>query len=289
MTAQQQEKTVMITGASSGIGLELTRKWLEEGWNVIALNRSDFPSEDQSLKQAFLTRRLRPYRTSDLADFSSLSQTLNEIKSKERRIDILFNNAGGSFHELSYSRQGREKHYDLMTAAPYITIMALKELLMNGEHKTVINTSSAAIKYTKELSVEMLERPTSFRKLLGPYAASKLALSLWTQDVAPKLAEEGIFIRSVDPGGNNTLRKGKNAGLPLLIKPLMKLFFPPPTHGAGLLYEGAIGLHRQETGVYLQKNKITALPFQERAAAVSARIHAIYELEYLPIASSKQA
>ncbi len=144
----------------------------------------------------------------------------------------MFNNAGGSFPELKYSNQGREQHYELMTVVPYIVLMEVKELIKNSGLKTVINTSSAAIKITKELDIEILERPKTFRRLFGPYASSKLALSLWTQEIGPQLAKEDIKVRSVDPGGNNTLKKGKKSGLPIWLTPVMKLFFSPPTHGA---------------------------------------------------------
>lgn len=168
-----------------------------------------------------------------------------------------------------------------MTVVPYIILMELKELLKNGRLKTVINTSSSASKYTKKLSIEILERPETFRKLIGPYATSKLALSLWTQAIAPGLAKDNILIRSVDPGGNNTLRKGKDSGLPFLVKWLMKLFFSPPTHGADKLHEGALGEHRNKTGVFLVKGQVTELKFTDQARNVLERIQAIYDHEFL--------
>lgn len=285
MNTYQRENIALITGASAGIGLELTRKLLSEDWQVVALNRSEFPADDASIQKAVKSRRLRIYKVTDLADYASLRRTLEEIKDNEQRIDILFNNAGGSFHELSYSKQGREKHYELMTVVPYIILMELKDLLNSGRLKTVINTSSSALKFTKEFSIEILERPKTFRKLLGPYATSKLALSLWTQAIAPQLAKDDIKIRSVDPGSNNTLRKGKKSGLPILVKPLMKLFFSPPTHGANKLYEGALGEHRNETGVFLLKGQVAELKFKDQAQNVLERINTIYEHEFLLCAS----
>ncbi|WP_068614595.1 SDR family NAD(P)-dependent oxidoreductase [Paenibacillus tuaregi] len=280
MNKNQRGNIALITGASAGIGLELARKLLSEDWQVVALNRSDFPTDDLSIQKAIKSGWLRIYKTTDLADYASLRGALEEIKRKEQRIDILFNNAGGSFPELSYSKQGREQHYELMTVVPYIILMELKELLINGRLKTVINTSSSALKFTKEFTIEILERPKTFRKLIGPYATSKLALSLWTQAIAPQLAHDGIKIRSVDPGGNNTLRKGKKSGLPLLVKPLMKLFFSPPTHGANKLYEGALGEHRHESGVFLLKGQVAELKFKDQAWNVLERVHAIYEHEF---------
>lgn len=281
MNTNQRESVALITGASAGIGLELTRKLLSEDWQVVALNRSDFPADDKQLQQAAQNGWLRTYKTANLADYDSLRRALEEIKSKERRIDILFNNAGGSFPELNYSKQGRENHYELMTVVPYIILMELKDLLMNSRLKTVINTSSAVVNMAKEPTIDILERPQTFRKLTGPYATSKLALSLWTLAVAPRLAEDGIKIRSVDPGSNNTLRKGKNSGLPLLVKPLMKLFFPPPTHGANQLYEGALGEHRNETGVFLLKGQVADLKYKDQAPNILERVETIYKHEFL--------
>lgn len=281
MNTKQREKVALITGANAGIGLELTRKLLSEGWQVAALIRSDFPADDALIGRAANGGRLRTYQASDLSDFDSLKRTLDEIKTEETYIDVLFNNAGGSFPELLFSKQGRELHYELMTVVPYIILMELQELLTNSRHKTVINTSSAVANMAKKFDPDSLDRPKTFRKLLGPYAASKLALSLWTQAVAPELAKEGIKIRSVDPGSNNTARKSTSSGLPWFVKPLMKLFFQPPAYGAGRLYDGAFGPSRDLSGVYLVKGIAKDLNYTEFAQKVLDKVKTVYEREYL--------
>lgn len=280
MDHRQQGSIAAITGANAGIGLALTKRLLAEGWQVIALNRSSFSAGDASIQEAIRLGTLRCYNTGDLTDYASLRQSLATLKSNEQHIDLLFNNAGRSTAELRYSSQGREHHYELMTVVPYIILMELKPLLQRGHFKTVINTSSSALKFAKALRIETLERPKQFRKLIGPYASAKLALSLWTEAIAPQLAQEGIRIRSVDPGGNNTLRKGEPSGLPLVVVPLMKLFFSPPSHGAKLLYEAAFGQHRDKTGVFLLKDKVTPLKLAAQGPMVLERVREIYETSY---------
>ncbi|MED4953889.1 SDR family NAD(P)-dependent oxidoreductase [Paenibacillus macerans] len=281
MNTNQWKKVALITGANAGIGLELTRKLLSEGWQVAALIRSAFPADDALISQAANSGQLRIYQASDLSDFDSLKQALDEVKAGETYIDVLFNNAGGSFPKLLFSAQGRELHYELMTVAPYIILMELQELLKNGRHKTVINTSSAVTNMVKPFDPDSLDRPKTFRKLLGPYATSKLALSLWTQAAAPEFAKEGIKIRSVDPGSNNTARKSKKSGLPWYVKPMMKLFFQPPSYGAGRLYDGAFGLYRDLAGVYLEKGQVKELNYTEFAQQVLNKVKTVYEREYL--------
>lgn len=281
MNTNQRTHIALITGASQGIGLALARKLLSQNWQVITLNRSDFPADDMLIQNALKNGWLRTYKVKDLTDYGSLKLSLEEIKSKEQRIDILFNNAGGGLSELRYSKQGREMHYELLTVVPYIILMELKELLKNSSLKTVISTSSQVLKFTKEFSIEDLEHPKTFRKMYGPYATSKLALSLWTRAIAPQLAKEGIKIRSVDPGINNTLRKGKDSGLTAWFELFMKFFSSPPTHGANLLFEGALGEHRNETGVFLLKDRVADLKFTEHAQHVLDRVSDIYSREFL--------
>ena len=278
MHKQSSAYTALITGASSGIGLALTRKLLGEDWDVAVLIRSDFPADDQLLQESRKRGQLRIYKA-DVSNFTSLRQGLEQIKSREALIDVLFNNAGGSFDKLMYSPQGRELHYEVQTVAPYIITMELVEQLKRGRLKRVVHTSSNAFDFLKSFDAATLARPTSFKKLTGPYATTKLAMSLWTQAAAAALEQEhGIVMRSVDPGPNNTLRKGTGSGLPFYVRPLMKFFFPPPTRGASLLYDGAMG--DAPAGSLLAKGKIKALPYAPQAQAVLSQMEQIYYREY---------
>ncbi|MBE0336116.1 SDR family oxidoreductase [Paenibacillus sp. 28ISP30-2] len=280
MATTKHHKTALITGANSGVGLELTLKLLSEGWHVLALIRSGFPNDNESrVQHALSTGQLRIYKA-DLADFSSLKKALEQIQKSESHIDVLFNNAGVSLGEMIFSPLGREMHFEVNTVVPYIIFMELKELLRQGNLRTVINTSSNASLIVKRFEVELLERPAEFKKLFGPYASSKLALSLWTQEIAPAATAEGIKIRSVCPGANKTTMTS-SSGMPGYMIPIRNLIFSHPSKGASRLYKAALGEFSEQTGIFLKKGKVTPLIFNQHSSQVLSKVDQIYKQQFI--------
>jgi len=282
MNTRPLARVACITGANHGIGLALTKRLLKEQWQVITVIRSSFATDDIQIQQAIQDQRLRIYKA-DLSDFEQLRTALTQIQAQETYIDVLYNNAGGSYPELSFSKQGRELHFDTQTVAPYLILKELEQLLQQGTLRTVINTSSAVFATRLTFNPDQLEHPTTFKPLIGAYATAKLALSLWTSERASEWEHhKGIKLLSVDPGGNNTLRSDKRSGIPFFIQILTRLFFPSPTHGASLLYEAALGEKRSlfVAGDYIVKGKAARLKFKQMAPVISEHVHRIYEQEY---------
>ncbi|HEU4324517.1 MAG TPA: SDR family NAD(P)-dependent oxidoreductase [Roseiflexaceae bacterium] len=279
--AKAHPRTALVTGANSGVGLELTKRLLGEGWEVGALIRSDFPADELGLAQARTEGRLRVY-TADLGDFASLRRALGEVQAREAVIDVLFNNAAAAVNGLKNSPQGREMHFEVNTVAPYITLMELKPLLARGTLRTVVNTSSNALLFVKQFDLELLERPRVYKPLSGPYGASKLGLSLWSQQLAPALLAEGIEIRSVNPGGNKT-KMTAGPGMPKWLVPIRNLFFSHPSVGAGRIYDVALGTWRGKTGVFVDGGRATPFKFGQYGPSLLQRVHAIYQSEFLTI------
>jgi len=279
MPAQPIASTALITGANSGVGLELTKRLLGQGWDVIALIRSDFDGGEPTIDAARAAGRLRVH-SADLSDFTQLKRALLAIKAGESRIDVLFNNAGAAIGGITSSPQGREMHYEVNTVVPYIITMELKPLLAQGDLKTIVNTSSNALLLVKAFDLDLLERPTAYKPLSGPYGASKLGLSLWSQALAPALQAEGIEIRSVNPGGNKT-KMTHSAHFPLWLRPIRALFFSHPSKGAALVDDAARGAWRGTTGVFINRGRATPTRFAQHGPAVLSKVQAIYRHEFL--------
>ncbi|MGO4546304.1 SDR family NAD(P)-dependent oxidoreductase [Paenibacillus sp. 2TAB23] len=281
MNTEIRNKVSLVTGAKSGVGYELTKRLLSEGMQVIALIRSDFQYNDFIIHEALKNNNLRVYKA-DLSDYKSLKAALKDIKSNEERIDVIFNNAGVMPDKILYSSQGREMQFEVHAVVPYIIFMELREIVLKGEMRTIVNTSSNSLLMLKRFELETLEKPIHFKKLVGGYAATKLALSLWTQAASQTAYAEGIEIRSVCPGANKTPMSG-GSGMPILLLPFRNLLFSHPSKGAARLYEAAFGENRGKTGVFIHKGKITPIKFMQEGRGVLGKVDSIYEQEFLTI------
>jgi len=279
----KSNKVTVVTGANSGVGLELTKKLLLEGFEVVALTRSDFPADDVVITQAAESNKLRKYRC-DFADFKSLKAKLQEIKSKEDKVDVIFNNAGVSLGDYKYTVQQREIHYEINTVVPYVIFRELEDLLLKGELKTVINVSSNSLLFVTKFDPSTLARRTEkFVALFGAYAESKMALSLWTDAISTELTESGIQIRSVCPGPNNTPMSG-GSGMPWWLGWASGIFFLHPRVGGGRIYKAAFEAKLQgKNGVFVSVEKVEKFKFGEHKDEVLRDVKRIYEEEFVGI------
>lgn len=275
-------RRALVTGANSGVGLELTKRLLKEGAEVVALVRSDFETGDEPIATARETGRLSVYRA-DLGDYKSLKAALDAIKSSGLTIDFLFNNAGAAFREIKRSPQGNEAHFEINTVAPYIILRELKDLVAKSESKTIVNVSSNAQLFVPDFSAGLLEKPVGYKPIIGPYGASKLALSLWTKLAADELAREGIGLRSVCPGPNRTKMTSAPSALPWFIKILQKFVMKSPDTGAARVYGAAFDPPADEPGIFINKGKKAKLRFFETAGEVYALVDRMYREGYLKI------
>ncbi|MFZ6181691.1 SDR family NAD(P)-dependent oxidoreductase [Nannocystis pusilla] len=273
--ANPPRSTALITGASSGVGYELTVRLLREGWDVVAWMRSEVPDHDPVVAAARASGRLRSDRV-DLADPVGLAAALDRVRSRERSIDLVVNNAALSLAQAQPGPSGRDVHFDVNVLSPYAITTALLPCVAASEHKTILNVASNALLSVKQFSLAELVHPTRFKKLFGPYAASKLALALWTHELARALPPD-VELRSVCPGPSDTPMT-RGPGMPRWLGMLvpLPLLFPHPRRGADRLHAAGLGAHRGERGVFIHRDRVTPLPWLAQAPAVLAAVRDIH-------------
>lgn len=186
MTAR---KTIVITGASSGIGTNAAGRLASAGWDVAVVGRN--PERTRAVAEAV-------GGTAFLADYDRLDEVRQLAASLEKRydqIDVLANNAGGLIHKRGVSADGHERTIQHNHLAPFLLTNLLGPLLEQSKAR-VIGTASVANVFG-DLRVDDLEWKK--RPWLGgwrAYGTSKIATIVFTQS----LAARGLQAYSFHPG-----------------------------------------------------------------------------------------
>lgn len=258
-------KTILITGATDGIGKHLAKKLASEGHHVILHGRN--PQKLELATQEVRAVSLRGRVSSYLADFSKLDDVyrfVEEIKRDFQRIDVLFNNAGlYAGKERKASAENVELTFMLSVLVPYMLTTELSPLLEKAPDGRVINTSSYMHHFAKVKDLDF-----GFEKEYNPglaYNNSKLYTIWMTRYLARDffLSGSNITVNSYHPGlistnlGNNSSdEKTKKSLFGRLMKSLSKNLDQGIETGYYLtLSEEVRGL----TGYYFDEKKVKSV------------------------------
>ena len=195
-------KTILITGATDGIGKHLAKKLASEGHHVILHGRN--PQKLELATQEVRAVSLRDRVSSYLADFSKLDDVyrfVEEIKRDFQNIDVLFNNAGlYAGKERKASAENVELTFMLSVLVPYILTTELSPLLEKAADGRVINTSSYMHHFAKVKDLDF-GFETNYNPGLA-YNNSKLYTIWMTRYLARDFFLRGsnITINSYHPG-----------------------------------------------------------------------------------------
>ena len=188
-------KTILVTGATDGIGLETARMLISLGHNVLLHGRSPekLAAVEKTLSPLPDGGRVERY-VSDLSRMAEVETLAGAVAEKHARLDVLINNAGVYSAPDPITRDGLDVRFAVNTIAPYLLTQRLLPLL--GTFGRVINLSSAA-----QSTVDP-QAPAARCKLSdgAAYAQSKLALTMWSRNMALLLKDNGPVIIAVNPG-----------------------------------------------------------------------------------------
>lgn len=182
-------KTILITGATDGIGLLTAKTLAAQGHTILLHGRSveKLVAAAQEVGGAPETFR------ADLSRLEEVAALVEDIQSRHGRIDVLINNAGVLKSPKARTPEGLDTRFVVNTLAPYLLTRRLLPIIPKDGR--VVNLSSAA------------QAPVDTNALRGrraldhmqAYAQSKLALTIWTQEMARAQPDGPAFI-AVNPG-----------------------------------------------------------------------------------------
>jgi NAD(P)-dependent dehydrogenase (short-subunit alcohol dehydrogenase family) len=226
-----EDKVVVITGGTSGIGLAAAERLAAMGARIVLVARS------ASRGEAAITRLNRagpgiPHRLR-IADLSSLGETWRvgvQIAGSEPRIDVLINNAGALFNTRQVSPDGLEMTFALNHMAYFVLTRALMDRLLATPGARIVNTASGAHRGV-DLDFDDLQSSRRYRGF-EVYGKSKLANILFTRELARQLDGTGVTANCLHPGFVATRFGDRSGGVIGALAPLAKLAAIRPGEGA---------------------------------------------------------
>ena len=221
-------KTILITGASSGLGLATAKVLAADGAALILVCRS--PARAELARREVTAAATGPAPKVLIADLASQAQVRDlavQVEAENPQLDVLINNAGGIFATRELTDDGIERTFALNHLAPFLLTNLLIDRLKAAPAARVVTVASEA--YPSRLDFDNLQGERSYHFLLA-YMRSKLANILFSHELARRLQGSPVTANCLSPGptitrfGNDLT--GPAALFPLIMKRIPGLFAP---------------------------------------------------------------
>lgn len=188
-------KTILVTGATDGIGFLTAKMLVSMGHTVLLHGRNQVKLERVTAELSALPGggRVESY-LADLSHMPEVEELAAAVSEKHKKLDVLINNAGVFKASESITDEGLDVRFAVNTIAPYLLTRRLLPLMDSCGR--VINLSSAA---QAPVNPDALTGSYRLTEDGTAYAESKLALTMWSRAIALSLGHEGPAIIAVNP------------------------------------------------------------------------------------------
>ncbi|SER17767.1 SDR family NAD(P)-dependent oxidoreductase [Microlunatus flavus] len=255
--------TIVITGASDGIGAAAARRLHAEGHEVVLVGRSE-------AKTAAVAGELGATAyTSDFSDLADVRRLADDLRANHPRIDVLANNAGGIMGHRALTVDGFERTFQVNHLAPFLLTNLLMPTLVSSD-ATVVQTASIAARLFGHVDLDDLQLERGYSPDRA-YGNGKLENILFTRELDRRHRADGIAAAAFHPGivGTSFASDTTHPMRFVYHTPVIKnLFTISPERGA----KGLVWLATQEpgrawpTGQYFERNKVAKSNPQARDA-----------------------
>ena len=188
-------KTIVITGGTSGIGLELVKHFAINNYKVVFTGRNKLIAN--SMLQNLSNFSVYFVET-DFSSFDSILQSVEKIVNEYRKIDVLINNAGVWEMEFKETKDGIETNFGVNHLAPMLFTLKLLPFI-NKQTGRIINTSSGAHR-RNILDLEDIEWRNKPYDGIATYSQSKLCNIYLTKQLSKELKNSTVLVNTVHPG-----------------------------------------------------------------------------------------
>ncbi|XP_068675242.1 retinol dehydrogenase 13-like [Montipora foliosa] len=273
--AKLDGKTVIVTGANTGIGRETALDLAGRGARVILACRNVPKAQevaDEILKKTGNSKVL--VKELDLASLKSVRNFARDINETEERLDILINNAGIMRCPYWKTEDGFEMQLGVNHLGHFLLTNLLLDLLQRSQPSRIINVSSLA--HTRgKIRFDDLQSEKEYNPGQA-YAQSKLANVLFTRELSKKLEDTDVIVASLHPGAVKTelgrhLSIAKSFLASMLFAPLVWLIFKTSWQGAQTSIHCAVS-NDVESGLYYSDCKAKEVAEQGKDDAVAKKL-----------------
>lgn len=245
------QRTIVITGASDGIGAATARKLAARGERLLLVGR-------RADKLDAVAKPLKAESfTADFTRFADVRALAEQLSERTDRIDVLVNNAGGIYAERVVTVDGNERTMQTNHYAAFLLTNLLLDTLRRSR-STIVNVSSVGARAFGKLDMGDLDNARNY-KTMKAYGDSKLANILFTKGLHARFHRDGIDAVALHPGNiasNFARETGTGAMKFIYASPLAKLLGSPDTGADNLLWaiNGTPGT-TWESGEYYEPRK----------------------------------
>lgn len=266
-----QDKTILLTGFTSGIGLQTARQLAGMGAELILIGRSALSGNGIALeiKRESDNPKISVLQA-DLSEKEDIDKLLVALRKRVGKIDCLINNAGAIFRQRENNSRQIERTLAVNHLAYFHLTLAILDLLEKSGDGRIVNVASDAHrKIKKGIEFEDL----MFTKKYDPfyvYAHSKLANLLFTFELARRLTGKRVTVNALHPGmiASNIARN-----YPAVISWLWKTLLPGPATGAATsVFLASSPVVQDQTGKYWIKKEVATASAQARDPEAAVRL-----------------
>jgi NAD(P)-dependent dehydrogenase (short-subunit alcohol dehydrogenase family) len=215
MATKSTTKTAVVTGATSGLGEAAAVALAKAGYRVLAVGR-DAERGAAVVARAKAAGGEAEFLSADLFSLDDVRRLAREIRSRAPSLDLLVNNAGGTFGSTQLTRDGLERTFALNVAAPFVLTEELVGPLSAAKGR-IVNLVTGVQKSVRTT----LDQLTGAKAGAGvqSYVRNKLALLAITQEQQRRYGGRGITAVALHPGVIPDTRFGQD--MPAFLRKVM--------------------------------------------------------------------